>query len=139
MSTNVGGYMSNLERFSNEDLDLIQGLLLTGSKEELIIKIEKIKKTRSERKTKSLNDMFLVDQLNIDQEYIDRLKSHGIFNQTQLLEADLDEISLEGSEARKQYEYAREMFDFRPQEEKERQLGRKLTNKELVKSIIKKK
>ena len=134
-----GIYMSSLERFSNEDLDLIQGLLLTGSKEELIIKIEKIKKTRLERKTKSLNDMFLVDQLNIDQYYIDRLKAHGIFNQTQLLEVDLDEISLEGSEARRQYEYAREMFDFRPQEEKERQLGRKLTDKELVKSIVKKK
>jgi len=131
--------MSSLERFSNEDLEIIQSLLLVDSKEDLVVEIERIKKAREEKKSKSLNDRFSVDQLNIDQYYIDRLKAHGIFNQTQLLEVDLDEISLEGSEARRQYEYAREMFDFRPQEEKERQLGRKLTDKELVKSIVKKK
>ena len=37
---------------------------------------------------------------------------------------------------RNQYEYARKMFDFRPQEELERKLGRPLKQRELVESIV---
>lgn len=128
--------IEDLERFSDEGLEIVQSLLLMESKEDIVLEIERIKKEREARKGKSLNDLFLVDQLNIDREYIERLKSHGIFNQTQLLEADLDAISIEGSEARHQYEYARKMFDFRPQEQLERKLGRPLKQRELVESII---
>ena len=128
--------IEDLERFSDEGLEIVQSLLLMESKEDIVLEIERIRKEREERKGKSLNDLFLVDQLNIDKEYIERLKRHGIFNQTQLLEADLDAISIEESEARNQYEYARKMFDFRPQEELEKKLGRPLKQRELVESIV---
>lgn len=128
--------IKDLERFSDEGLDIVQKLLLSESKEDVILEIERIKKEREARKGQSLNDRFLVDQLNIDREYIERLKKRGIFTQAQLLEADLDTLAVEGSEARNQYEYARRMFDFRPQEELQRKLGRPLKQKELVKSIV---
>ena len=128
--------IKDLGRMSDEGLDLIQKILLSETKEDVILEIERIKKEREAKKGKTMNDLFLVDQLNIDREYIERLKSRGIFNMTQLLETDLDSISVEGSEARNQYEYARTMFDFRPQEELQKKLGRPLTQKELAESIV---
>lgn len=128
--------IEDLERFSDEGLEIVQSLLLMESKEDIVLEIERIRKEREERKGKSLNDLFLVDQLNIDKEYIERLKRHGIFNQTQLLEANLDLISVEGSEARNQYEYARKMFDFSDEEKKEEEIGRPLTVSERAKIIV---
>ena len=139
MGTNGGIGMvdiKDLGRMSDEGLDLIQKILLSETKEDVILEIERIKKERETKKGKTMNDLFLVDQLNIDREYIERLKSRGIFNMTQLLETDLDSISVEGSEARNQYEYACTMFDFRPQEELQKKLGRPLTQKEIAETVV---
>ena len=133
----VNMVIKDLERFNDEGLDVIQKLLCTETTENLILEIERIKYEREMRKTKTLNDMFSVDYLNIDKDLIERLKKHGIHNMTQLLAVDLDEISSANSESRNQYEYARQMFDFRPQEELARELGRPLTYKEAADSIIK--
>ena len=55
--------IEDLERFSDEGLEIVQGLLLMESKEDIVLEIERIRKEREERKGKSLNDLFLVDQL----------------------------------------------------------------------------
>ena len=128
--------ISDLEKISDEGLDVLESLLLNSTKEELIIEINRIKKQREERKEKTANDIFLVDWLNIDPDLILKLKNNGIFNMTQLLEADLSKFSVVGSEARNQYEYARGMFDFTPQEELKRRLGREITDQEFAESIV---
>ena len=69
MGTNGGIGMvdiKDLDRMSDEGLDLIQKILLSETKEDVILEIERIKKEREAKKGKTMNDLFLVDQLNID-------------------------------------------------------------------------
>lgn len=129
--------IKDLERFSDEILEIVQSLLLTENKEDLVLEIERIKKERELRKGKTLNDLFLVEQLNIDPYYIEILKQNGIYTQTDLINADLNRFSLPGTEARRQYEYAKKMFDFRPIEKLQEKKERSLTDSEVSKVIIK--
>ena len=114
--------IKKLKNFSDDDLVFIRELL-SSDNNVIINEIDKIIEDRTkvyDQNGIKLNQMFSIDELNIDQAFKDRLKQNGVTNMQQLLDADLSSFSVEGSEARNQYEYAREMFDFRQSNSKKR-------------------
>lgn len=110
---------NNLTKYKVSELKVFREHLLEAtSKEEILTAIDEMIQEKEEASSKSLNERFPIDWMNIDLAYRQLLHSNGIETEQQLLDTQ-DLWSLKGMTqgGYEQISWAREFFDMRPIEE----------------------